>query len=162
MKHFCYSCFLILLVVAQALLPHFWLGVKPNFLVMFVLCIAILEGPVSGSVYAGIVGIILDTMGFLNFGVNTLFLLLFASLCGLLYGIYFTYNYLVGALFVGAISILYELFYYVFAFLLWGARSEWSVFTDLLFPQGLYHLVFGFFIFLITMQMMRKFSIQKG
>ena len=156
MKHVFYTVLLLLLAVFQALAPSFWFGVKPNLVLLFVLGMAILEGPIPGMIYAVAGGMILDMLGFMVFGVNTLFLLYFAIACSLLYGVYFTYNYIVGVLFVGGVSVLYEFFYYFFNFFLWGGRRELSVLVDVLLPEALYNIVFSFLVFYLMMQILKR------
>jgi len=157
-KHLSYSLFFTFLFAVQSAPDSFWLGVKPNITLLFVLSMSILEGTGSGITYAVICGAALDALGYPIFGINALLMAYFALLCSYSYASFFSYSYAVGSLFVGTVSVAYQFIFYFITYFIWGGKHTLSALYEVILPEALYNVIFAFLVFFVMVKIYLRFE----
>lgn len=147
MRRFVFFVMIILSIVLQSSFNIFLFGQKPDFLLIIVLFIALLEGSVTGFKVGFIVGLVEDLVVGKYFGMSILAKMLTGFLVGLVEPKIFKENYLVPivTLFIG--TILHEIFFVLFGNMIgmnisWGESLRYWI-----FPLSIYHALLAPFLY---------------
>ncbi|MBE7047797.1 MAG: rod shape-determining protein MreD [Ruminococcaceae bacterium] len=116
--------------------------VVPNLLFITVVIVGLLRGDYCGLSVGVLCGFLLDIMGGRAVGSNTLLCTYVAYLCTRISGSLFNRNVFVSMVFVLLFSVPYELFIYIFNFVIWG-KGAWgyALFCKIL-PAVIYNFLF--------------------
>lgn len=149
MKHVLTGILIVLLTVVQTTVLR---GIEifhviPNLLFIFVVCYSLLRSDYSALFVAAVCGLVLDVLGGRAIGINTLLCTLSAYTCVAVSGSLFNNNSFVAMVFVLLLSLPYELFIYVFYFVIWGRGALGFVLLHKLIPAVLYNFVMTLLIY---------------
>ena len=158
MKHVYYCAGMFILFLIQAMCGTFYFDIKPNFLLIFALCLAVTDSLNVGLVYGIISGFLLDVSGSITFGSNILLMMYFVLLCGIVFSVYFTPNYFAGVIFVSLGTLVYELIFYLFNFTIWGKGDFLYALQKLIIPEFLYNILFVLLILGFIMKVCKKYT----
>lgn len=158
MKHVFYAATMFILFLVQAMCGTFYFDIKPNFLLIFALCLAVIDSLNVALVYGIISGFLLDLSGSITFGSNLLLLMYFVLLCGIIFNVYFTPNYFVGVIFVSISTLVYEFVFYLFNFTIWGKGDLLYALRKLMIPEFLYNTLFVIIILIFVTRIFKKYS----
>ena len=155
-----YAFFLLLLLMLQSTLLGYVriYNVKPNLLVIFVVCVALLRGNVEGASVGFFAGMLLD----MTFGK----LLGFYSLLGFYLGLtvgsvnrrLYRENYLVVIFFTFVATMLYEAAVYILSNFMTGSMELLMPLTAKILPEAVYNSVVSILVFAIVIKISHKFE----
>lgn len=156
---FIYSlCIIILLAVQSTLLGYFeiW-GVKPNLILVLVVCAALLNGELEGAVIGLIAGFSVDVFSGRVLGFNSLLLMYAGIGVGLANRHIYRENYLV----VTAVTFLSTVIYESAVFLLRVFPGNEDItllypFSRIILPEAVYNCVVSIFIFAFMIKLNYK------
>ena len=160
LKILVYAFFLLLLLLLQSTLLGYVriYNVKPNLLVIFIVCVALLRGNVEGASVGFFAGILLD----MTFGKFLGFYALLGMYLGLAVGSVnrrlYRENYLVVVFFTFIATILYEAAVYILSTFMTGNMELVLPLTVKILPEALYNSVVSIFIFALVIKMNHKFE----
>lgn len=152
MKAAVYTVLAILLTILQTTFVKYItiFGVKPNLMLIFVICIALVEGAEKGAIIGFFCGVFVDLLGAGPFGYNTLSFLYLALLCGTLRKTFFVGNHLIASIFTMIASAIYGLVYYIFFIYFWQDTSFLLTFFTRLLPECIYNGILAFLLYHIV------------
>ena len=160
LKIFVYTFFLLLLLLLQSTLLGYAriYNVKPNLLVIFIVCVALLRGNVEGASVGFFAGLLLD----MAFGKFLGFYCLLGFYLGLAVGSVnrrlYRENYLVVVFFTFVATILYEAAVYILSNFMTGNLELLMPLTLKILPEALYNSVVSILVFAIMIKISHKFE----
>ena len=136
----CYTIIAVLLCALQTTIFNFIsiYGIRPNLLLAFVVCVALLRGNVEGGMTGLLCGILTDVMGYGSFGIHALLYMYIGIAIGFFSGKFYRVRLVVAFSFTFVINLTYGLLYYFFAFYIWGKGGMWFAISNKIFPESLY------------------------
>lgn len=160
LKIFVYSVFLILLLLLQSTLLKYVsiYNIKPNLLVIFVVCVALLRGNVEGAAVGFFAGLLLD-MTFGRFlGFYTLLGMYLGIAVGSVNRRLYRENYLVVIFFTFAATVLYEAAVYVLSTFMSGNMEFLLPLTIKILPEAIYNSAVSIVIYAIVIRISHRFE----
>lgn len=155
-----YAFFLSLLLMLQSTLLSYVriYNVKPNLLIIFVICVALLRGNVEGASVGFFAGLLLD----MAFGK----LLGFYSLLGFYLGLavgsvnrrLYRENYLVVIFFTFAATTLYEAAVYILNNFMTGSMELLVPLTVKILPEAVYNSIVSILVFAVVIKINHRFE----
>lgn len=125
-------------------------GVVPNFLLLFAVSVAVLEGEIYGVFVGAFAGFLMDNAGNKAFGFNALVVALICYGCGLLV-VYLMRNTLLTSVILGFCSLtVLGIIRWFFFYVIWGYPDLWTELVRVALPTILYSIVFMPVIFLLN------------
>ena len=152
-------CILILLLLQSTLLNYAKIyDIKPNLLIVFVICVALLRGYIEGGVVGFFVGLSLDML----FGK----FLGFYALLGLYLGIavgsvnrrLYRENFIVVILFTFIATIVFEALVYILSSFMNGNMDLLFPMTRVILPEALYNSGVSIIIYAMVIKMDYSFE----
>ncbi len=148
-----WGIYIVLLLIFYCLqtAPSLWTihHIKPVLLIPLAVCISLFEGEIGSAVFGLLTGFLWDFASGKVFGFYGMVLMICCLLAALL-SMYLVRVNLMNALFiVAAVSLICNIWNFLFYYLIWGYRDVWLSFVQLLF-SSLYTTVFALPIFYLT------------
>lgn len=164
MRGVTYTIIAVLLCALQTTIFEFikLFGVRPNLLLAFVVCVALLRGSVEGGAVGLMCGIFSDVMGYGTFGVNTFMLLYIGVVLGLFCGKFYRVRSIVAFSFAFAASFTYGFLYYFFAYYVWGNGGMWFAISRKILPESLYTAFMSMLILLFLAFINKRFNAREA
>jgi len=132
---------------------------RPAPLILFVVCVAILEGPRTGAVIAVIGGLLWDLYSFRLFGLNAMLLLLISVAVGLLVQWLLRANFLSGMILCVGGVLTHALFEWLLCYALFLHEETGAVLWQVYLPNALYTVLLAPFMYwcvLFIARMLRR------
>lgn len=154
------ACILIIISIQSTVIDYFKINnVKPNLLLIFIICIALLRGNIDGGIVGFIAGLLQDIL----FGKVLGFYALFGFYAGITIGVInkrlYRENYFVVMFFTFTTTIIYEFAVYFFniltPLLLSSARVSAEIIGPLankLFTEAVYNSVVSIFMYILVIK----------
>lgn len=130
-----------LLIMMMQTAPRFFLVIgyaRPTPLILFVVCVAMFEGPRIGAIIGVFAGLLWDLYAFRLFGLNALLLLMITVTVGLLVQLVLRTNFLSGMLLCGAGVLVHTLLDWLICYALFLHEETWTVLYKVYLPNALY------------------------
>ena len=124
-------------------------SVKPNLLLTYAMCVAILYGPGEGIIVGGVCGVCLDIMSAGYFGMHTILGIITGGLVGYINNKHFKKRIYVTAICVLIYSVIYECIVTVIYMISTGQVDFVYAFRYITIPQGIYNTIASFIIYLL-------------
>jgi rod shape-determining protein MreD len=160
LKILIYAIFLFLLLLLQSTLLGYVniYNVKPNLLIIFVVCVALLRGNTEGAVVGFFAGLILD----MSFGKLIGLYALLGMFLGLIVGSVnkrlYRENFLVVIFFTFVSTVIYESIVYILnTFMSGNIDMIWTL-TMKILPEAIYNSLVSILIFAIVRKMSHRFD----
>jgi rod shape-determining protein MreD len=160
LKILIYAIFLFLLLLLQSTLLGYVniYNVKPNLLIIFVVCVALLRGNTEGAVVGFFAGLILD----MSFGKLLGLYALLGMFLGLIVGSVnkrlYRENFLVVIFFTFVSTVIYESIVYILnTFMSGNIDMIWTL-TMKILPEAIYNSLVSILIFAIVRKMSHRFD----
>ena len=116
--------------------------VKPNILVIVVVCFSLYEKNIlSSSLFGMACGVVLDAVGGGIFGVNAILCMYLAMATTVLSSRLFQGKMSIGLLFTCIFGMLYEFVFYSLCIYLWKKGDYAAAVLDIIFPTVVYNIV---------------------
>jgi len=131
-------------------------GVKPNLMLVFIVCFSLLRGNVEGAVAGFSAGLVQDIVSGKIMGFYSLLGLYLGVVVGSLNKRLYRENILVALFFTFTSTVVYEFLVYFFAVFLPGDRNILFALKGNILPEAVYNSVISGLIFLIVLKMHRK------
>lgn len=129
-------------ILQMALAPQIAVfGVVPNFIFLVVVTLALVKGPVAGSVSGFVGGLLFDLLGTSVVGPFALVLTLVGYFAGMLTASMFAEGWRLPVTVVAIASIVTEVMYGIVLSVLGAGGPFWSTFFGTMVPSALYHIV---------------------
>lgn len=160
LKILVYAFFLLLLLLLQSTLLGYVriYNVKPNLLVIFVVCVALLRGNVEGASVGFFSGMILD-MSFGKFlGFYTLLGLYLGLAVGSVNRRLYRDNFFVVVFFTFIATIFYEAAVYILSTFMTGNIELLLPFTVKILPEAVYNSFVSIIVFAVVIKINNKFE----
>jgi rod shape-determining protein MreD len=126
------------------------MNVKPDLMLIYVVCTAFINGEYEGSFYGAICGLMQDCI-FCDFiGVNLFLYTICGFIAGLVYRMFYKENYLAPVLCVVCLSFLYNFIYYVLYVLLRGDTNLLYFIKVVFIPATIYNCVFTLPVYAVS------------
>lgn len=160
LKIFVYTVSLILLLVLQSTLLGYVeiYNVKPNLLVIYIVCVALLRGNIEGAAVGFFAGLMQD----MAFGKLLGFYCLLGFYLGLTVGSVnrrlYRENYLVVVFFTFVATILYEAAVHILSNIMTSGLDILMPLTFKILPEAAYNSVVSILIFTLVIKVNRKFE----
>ena len=164
MRAVIYTISVILLTALQTTLINCLqiFGVKPNLLLVFVVCVALLGGSIEGGMVGLLCGVIADVVGHGAFGINSLAYLYVGVVVGYLCINFFRGGAIVAIGFVFGTSIVCGLLYYAFTYLMWGDTNLFLVLLRRIIPETIYNTAITLPIYFLFKRIDFRLGVRKG
>ena len=135
-------------VLQAGLAPYLSIGgVVPNFLLLVVITIALVEGPTSGAVVGFSAGLIFDLLGSGPVGPMLLVLTLTGYLTGLMHENMFAEGWLLPLTVLAIATLSAEVAYGLILILLGAGGPFWSTFLTKMLPGAIYNTALALLIY---------------
>ena len=143
MKQFVHYLLFIILFVFQTTISKYitFLGVFPNLVFVYVICLCLIFTDVKSIVLSTIAGLALDLHGGMAIGFNALFYMYFSIATAYFGENFFRGRKVVTLLYTAVATILYELVYYVLFFAIWNRGGSFNNVTYILFVEMLCNII---------------------
>lgn len=128
---------------------------RPTPLILFVICVAIFEGPFTGAAVGVWAGALWDLYAFRVFGFNALLLLAIGVTVGLLVQWLLRANFLSGMLLCAGGVLAHMLLEWLLCYALFMHEQTWQVLWKIYLPNTVYTLLLAPFIYWIVLAMAR-------
>ena len=136
------------------LLP--FLSASPNLLLILTFSFGFIEGKRAGMVYGVLAGLLLDLFYSGPFGFYTLFYIYVGYINGICTKYYYE-DYITLPLILSVLNDLaYNMYVYVFRFLIRGRLNFWYYFRQLMIPELIFTVVTTLFIYRLILYINRK------
>ena len=136
--------FLIAVLLQVMVAPYISIGgASPNFLMIAVIIMALVEGPNTGTVLGFIAGFLFDLLGTGQVGPMALVLSLTGYITGLIHENLFAEGWILPVAIIAVATFSSETLYMLVIFLLGAQESLWSAFFGIVLPSTLYNAVFA-------------------
>ena len=152
-------CILILLLLQSTLLNYAKIyDVKPNLLIIFVICIALLRGNVEGGVVGFFAGLSLDMLFGKYIGFYALLGLYLGITVGSVNRRLYRENFIVVILFTFVGTIVYEALVYILSSFMNGNMDLLFPMTRIILPEALYNSAVSVIIYAFIIKMSYRFE----
>jgi rod shape-determining protein MreD len=144
-------------VVQAALAPYLAIGdIVPNFFLLIVVTLALVEGPGWGAVSGFVAGLLFDLIGTGPVGPMALVLSVVGYATGTLQANLFAEGWLLPLTVLGIASITVELSYGLILGLLGVTSGWWHTFATVMLPEALYNVALGLLIYPVLARFLRR------
>lgn len=142
-KHCIYISIMLGLYILQISPGLFHLfGIKPLFVVVLAVMLAIHEGEFTGAIYGMIAGILCDLSATKLFGLNSIILLICCVMVGLVI-IYYMQLSLINAMLLTAATMFFkEIICFYFYYAMWGYNQVHLIFFENMIPELICTILF--------------------
>lgn len=147
-----------LLIVLLQMAPRFFpviLNARPAPLLLFVVCVAVFEGPKVGAAVGVFAGLLWDLYSFRLFGLNAFILLLISITVGLLVQWLLRANFLSGMLLCAGGVLAHTLLDWLLCYALFLHNETGVVLLHVYLPNALYTMALAPFIYWMVLVMAR-------
>ena len=131
-------------------------GVVPNFLLLVVVTLALVEGSVWGCASGFVAGLLFDLVGSGPVGPMALVLSGVGYAAGALQANLFAEGWLLPLTVLGIASITVELSYGLVLALLGEASGLWRTFLTVMLPEALYNVALGLLTYPVLARLLRR------
>lgn len=131
-------------------------GIVPNFLLLIVVTLALVEGPAWGCVSGFVAGLMFDLIGTGPVGPMALVLSVVGYATGTLQANLFAEGWLLPLTVLGVASITAELAYGVLLAVLGQAGGLWSALWTVMLPSALYNVALGLLVYPVLARFLRR------
>lgn len=160
LKHLIYVLILLALYVLQAVPGVLAIGgIKPIFVAVFALAIAMYEGEFIGGLYGAAAGLLCDMLGVGLYGFNGFLLCLCCVAAGLLVIYLMRCNLRSCLLFVGVSLLIRGSIEFLFAYGMWGYEGIWRLYVLYTLPTILYSLAVAPLLYWAVGRLHRRFEL---
>jgi len=132
------------------------MSVRPNFLLVVTIVMALVNGPVEGAVVGFCAGLLFDLLGTGPFGPAALVMCIVGYLAGVLYERLFAQGWLLPVLVLAATSFFSELFYLIVLLVLGQQISFFSALFTRVVPTMLYTTLVAVIVFPALSRLLRE------
>lgn len=161
-----YSGCILLLLVMQTTFPEYamFMGVKPNLILVFTICAALVNGSVTGAFAGAFAGLALDLLSGKIIGINALFGMYAGVAAGLINKRIFRNNIFVLLLSVFTSTVVYEGLMFLLNFFFKNGLSSYTFGPILrtVLPEALYNCIVSLVMFRIVFAVSNKFEAKLG
>jgi len=159
-----YTISVILLTALQSTLINYIqiFGIKPNLLLIFVVCVALFGGSIEGGMVGLFCGVVADIIGHGAFGVNSLAYLYIGVIVGYLAITFFRGGAIVAIGFVFCTSIICGLLYYTFTYFMWGDTNLFLALFRKIIPESIYTTAITLPIYFLFEKINFRLGVRKG
>lgn len=155
-----------MLLVIQTTIPEYakMFGVKPNLILVFTICAALVNGSTGGAVIGACAGLAIDLMSGKLLGMNALLGMYAGVTVGLVNKRIFRNNIFVLLLSVFTTSVVYEGLIYFFNFFFKTGTTALSLdpFIRTILPEALYNCIVSLIMYWIISVVNRRFETKIG
>lgn len=133
------------------------LGIKPDIILVFIVCIALIKGNPAGTIIAIWGGILEDIFFQGAFGINSLSCMLTAFIIGNIEGKIYKDNLFVPGIFAFGGTVIKEMIVYLFLYL---TRTNLNITTALInkiIPEAIYNTVLIVMVYRYVVKLTNKF-----
>lgn len=142
---------IVLIIVQTTIMPYVTiLGIRPNLVLAYVVCIASICGMKNGLIIGTVCGIVFDIAAFSFFGFNSIYFLLCGLLLSFLCEEFFKVSTSLLVVEIFVVSLLYGLLVYMFNFMAKGQAGFLTYMLRIIVPEALYTTLLSWPIILIT------------
>lgn len=161
-----YSGCILLLLVMQTTFPEYalFLGVKPNLMLVFTICAALVNGSATGAFIGAGAGLALDLLSGKIIGINALLGMYAGVAVGLINKRIFRNNIFILLLSVFTTSFVYEglMFLLYFFFKTGFASFTFGPIIKTVLPEALYNCIVSLIIYRVIFVVSNKFEAKLG
>jgi len=134
--------FLVAVLLQIMVAPYIAIGgVSPNFLMITVIIMALVEGPNTGTVLGFIAGLLFDLLGAGPVGPMALVLCIVGYITGLIQENLFAEGWLLPVAIIAAATFSSEILYMLVVLFMGTKASLWGAFVGIVLPGTLYNAV---------------------
>ncbi len=137
-------------------------GTRPNLLLAFTVCVALLYGSVEGGGIGLLCGVMTDVMGYGAFGINSLMLMYIGIGVGLVSKRFYRIEGIVAFAFSFASTFTYGIVYFFFAFFIWGNGSMWFAFSRRILPESIYTSFMAVLLVIMLKHINNRFFVREA
>jgi len=116
-------------------------GVKPNLMLIIIICFSLLRGSVGGAVIGLFSGILMDFFAAEVFGLHSLLCMYTGVVTGSLSSRFVRENYLVAVLFTFVLSFVYESIFFFLRFYMWGETQIVFFLKNTILLEAVYNCI---------------------
>jgi len=116
-------------------------GVKPNLMLIIIICFSLLRGSVGGAVIGLFSGILMDFFAAAVFGLHSLLCMYTGVVTGSLSSRFVRENYLVAVLFTFVLSFVYESIFFFLRFYMWGETQIVFFLKNTILLEAVYNCI---------------------
>lgn len=159
LKWFIYY-FLLLLFLALQTTPKFFeiAGIKPVFVVPFMVCVCMFEDIVPSAFFSMVTGLFWDITSGKLLGFNAVILLCLGALISLLC-VYYLHTKLLNSFFCCIVVVATQAFLdYIFHFAIWSTKDASLILTNNIIPTAIYTLIFIVPFFYLARSISRRLN----
>ena len=131
---------MLLLQSAPHGLPSPW-GARPNLLVLYVTCVAVLEGGRTGMIIGTVAGILWGVFSFRLFGLDALILMLIGLAAGLLVEWVMRANWLTALMLSSAAVLIQSLLEWLFCYVIFRRENLAELLYRVYLPNAVYSVL---------------------
>lgn len=144
-------------VLQVAVAPYLAIGdIVPNFLLLVVVTLALVEGAGWGAATGFVAGLMFDLIGTGPVGPMALVLSVVGYATGALQANMFAEGWLLPLTVLGAASLTVELAYWLILALLGLTSGFWHAFVTVMLPEALYNVALGLLIYPVLARFLRR------
>jgi rod shape-determining protein MreD len=150
----------VLLCALQTTVFRFFgiFGARPNLLLAFTVCAALLRGSPEGGAVGLLCGILADVGGYGAFGVHALMYLYIGAGLGLVCGQFYRVRSVVAFTFAFAACFTYGFLYYFFSYFIWGYGTLWFALPRKILPESVSTALAAVLILPLLTRINRRFG----
>jgi rod shape-determining protein MreD len=135
--------------------------IKPNLLIVFIICVALLRGNIEGSVIGFFIGLSQDIISGKVLGFYTMLGLYLGLIIGSVNKRLYRENLLVIIFFTFVSSICYELVAYFLSTFMNGRIDFYYPFKSIILPEALYNSGISIFVYILIIKLNDRFNSSK-
>jgi len=126
-------------------------GCIPNFLLVFCICFAVVNGlTLNGMIQSAVCGLLSDIAGALPWGTSVILFMVFYSICTLVGGKFYRAKLPISMIFGAVITFLYESVSYLVMFMEGTHVSFGLSIMRVILPVCLYHVILAFVMYFVV------------
>jgi len=151
------AALLVALVLQVAVAPYLAIGgIVPNFMLLVVVTLALVEGPSWGCVSGFVAGLMFDLIGTGPVGPMALVLSVVGYAAGTLSANLFAEGWLLPLTVLGVASLTVELAYGLVLALVGETSGWWDTFATVMLPSALYNVALGLLVYPVLARFLRR------
>lgn len=159
-KIFLYTIAILFIIILQTTFLDYIriFNVKPNIMIIFILCIALLRGQTEGAVIGFITGLTQDIVTGKMIGFYALLGLYLGLVTGIVNRRIYRENYLVVAFFTFVSTVIYEFLVYFFLIYVKHGTDLIYIFKKVILPEAVYNIIASVVVFTFVLKMDERFD----
>lgn len=153
-------CMLAIMTIQSTILDSITIyGVKPNLIIVFIVCVSLISGSIHGGVVGFILGLFQDIISGKIIGIYCLLGMFTGIFTGSVTKRLYRDNILIGVVFVFISSVLYEELVYLYGTVFFNQQVDFvNSFLRVIFPEAIYNICIAIPMYYFALKSNRKFG----